>query len=99
MSTHAEDEIVQVPSMAKELFTIEGSDKWRSTPDDLEEREKCSISRLKNPAQRPLPFPTPHPQLRTSNKSSSSPKPSSSSSGELEMVKLRSRVQIESRSQ
>ena len=24
----------------KELFTIEGSEKWRSTADDLEEREK-----------------------------------------------------------
>ena len=24
----------------KELFAIEGSGKWRSTPDDLEDREK-----------------------------------------------------------
>ena len=31
----------------KELFTIEGSEKRRSTPDDLEEREKCRISRRK----------------------------------------------------
>ena len=25
----------------EELFTIEGSENWRSTPDNLEEREKC----------------------------------------------------------
>ena len=25
----------------KELFVIEGSENWRSTPDNLEEREKC----------------------------------------------------------
>ena len=24
----------------KELFALEGSENWRSTPDDLEEREK-----------------------------------------------------------
>ena len=28
----------------KELFTIEGSEEWRSIPNDLEERERCRIS-------------------------------------------------------
>ena len=48
----------------KELFTIEGSENWRSTPDDLEEREKwpsppyprkmrtCLAERLKVEARR-----------------------------------------------
>ena len=32
----------------EELFTIEGSENWRSTPDNLEEREKWP-ERTKNP--------------------------------------------------
>ena len=36
----------------KELFIVEGSEKWRSTPDDLEEREKCVRA-----AEKPVPPP------------------------------------------
>ena len=33
----------------KELFTIEGSENWRSNPDNLEEREKCGKTIKKHP--------------------------------------------------
>ena len=39
MSTKS-DELCKGALDNKELFTIEGSKNWRSTPDDLEEREK-----------------------------------------------------------
>ena len=39
MSTIAENDCAGALD-GKELFTIEGSEKWRSTPDNLEEREK-----------------------------------------------------------
>ena len=37
----------------EELFTIEGSENWRSTPDNLEEREKAEkpTHRRHNPAE------------------------------------------------
>ena len=36
----------------EEVFTIEGSENWRSTPDILEEREKCGKN-VKNPIPPP----------------------------------------------
>ena len=39
MSTES-DELCKGAFDGTELFAIEGSKKWRSTPDDLEEREK-----------------------------------------------------------
>ena len=36
----------------KELFTIEGSEKWRSIPDDLEERENAASH-----GEKPIPPP------------------------------------------
>ena len=37
----------------KEPFIVEGSENWRSTRDDLEEREKRRISRRKKPSPPP----------------------------------------------
>ena len=55
MSTKS-DELCKGALDGKELFTIEGSKNWRSTPDDLEEREKwpknseTPLHRRHNPA-------------------------------------------------
>ena len=51
MSTSSENEIVQEPLDGKELFAIEGSEKWRSTPGEPEEREKRPKGR-KTPSNR-----------------------------------------------
>ena len=51
MSTTSEDEIEGALD-GKDLFAIEGSEKWRLTPDDLEEREKCGRA-----AENPVPPP------------------------------------------
>ena len=54
MSTES-DELCKGALDGEELFAIEGSKNWRSTPDDLEEREKWPKKRPENPSSPPDP--------------------------------------------
>ena len=49
MSTSPQDELARGALDGKELFTIEGSKNWRSTPGQPEEREKWRKMLQKKP--------------------------------------------------